>query len=158
MEFNHLPCKPIKRRLIFVVFHLLITLSVWLHFSSLEDTQSLIFSNWRVFDCIITHGIDFHGSSFALNFILAHMLPKPPPLSFCFQGKIFSDVKQFQGIKFLFVCVVQGFLNYLHIVPSRKKPLPILHDISGIIKPSRWKIHHQICPLLAYSKSIPFLT
>ncbi|GAV85816.1 ABC_tran domain-containing protein/ABC2_membrane domain-containing protein/PDR_assoc domain-containing protein [Cephalotus follicularis] len=30
-----------------------------------------------------------------------------------------------------------GFLNFLHILPSRKKPLPILHDISGIIKPRR---------------------
>ncbi|KAK3033865.1 hypothetical protein RJ639_032770 [Escallonia herrerae] len=33
--------------------------------------------------------------------------------------------------------MLQGFLNYLHILPSRKKPLPILHDVSGIIKPGR---------------------
>ena len=32
---------------------------------------------------------------------------------------------------------LKGFLNYLHILPSRKKPLPILHDVSGIIKPGR---------------------
>ncbi|XP_058208544.1 pleiotropic drug resistance protein 1-like isoform X1 [Rhododendron vialii] len=32
---------------------------------------------------------------------------------------------------------VEGFLNYLHILPSRKKPLPILHDVSGIIMPGR---------------------
>ncbi|KAI8558577.1 hypothetical protein RHMOL_Rhmol04G0105600 [Rhododendron molle] len=31
----------------------------------------------------------------------------------------------------------EGFLNYLHILPSRKKPLPILHDVSGIIMPGR---------------------
>ncbi|EEF48302.1 ATP-binding cassette transporter, putative [Ricinus communis] len=31
----------------------------------------------------------------------------------------------------------QGFMNYLHILPSRKKPLRILNDISGIIKPQR---------------------
>ncbi|KAH7846608.1 hypothetical protein Vadar_016014 [Vaccinium darrowii] len=33
--------------------------------------------------------------------------------------------------------MVEGFLNYLHILPSRKKPFPILHDVSGIIKPGR---------------------
>ncbi|GLT80511.1 hypothetical protein SLA2020_519470 [Shorea laevis] len=31
----------------------------------------------------------------------------------------------------------EGILNYLHILPSRKKPLPILSDVSGIIKPKR---------------------
>ncbi|CAL5424719.1 unnamed protein product [Camellia sinensis] len=30
-----------------------------------------------------------------------------------------------------------GFLNCLHILPSRKKPLPILHDVNGIINPGR---------------------
>ncbi|KAI8548585.1 hypothetical protein RHMOL_Rhmol07G0284100 [Rhododendron molle] len=33
--------------------------------------------------------------------------------------------------------MVEGFLNYLHILPSRKRPLPILHNVSGIIKPGR---------------------
>ncbi|XP_059644555.1 pleiotropic drug resistance protein 1 isoform X2 [Cornus florida] len=33
--------------------------------------------------------------------------------------------------------MLEGFVNYLHILPSRKKPLPILHDVSGIIKPGR---------------------
>ncbi|XWS16999.1 hypothetical protein CRYUN_Cryun33cG0029900 [Craigia yunnanensis] len=36
-----------------------------------------------------------------------------------------------------FVNIFEGFLNYLHIVPSKKKPFPILRDISGIIKPQR---------------------
>ena len=31
----------------------------------------------------------------------------------------------------------QGFLSYLHILPTRKRPLPILQDVSGIIKPGR---------------------
>ncbi|XP_058002029.1 pleiotropic drug resistance protein 1-like isoform X6 [Hevea brasiliensis] len=31
----------------------------------------------------------------------------------------------------------EGFLNYLHVLPSRKKPLSILNDVSGIIKPRR---------------------
>ncbi|GER30614.1 pleiotropic drug resistance 12 [Striga asiatica] len=33
--------------------------------------------------------------------------------------------------------IIEGFLNALHIVPSRKKPFTILKDVSGIIKPSR---------------------
>ncbi|GAV70532.1 ABC_tran domain-containing protein/ABC2_membrane domain-containing protein/PDR_assoc domain-containing protein/AAA_25 domain-containing protein [Cephalotus follicularis] len=33
--------------------------------------------------------------------------------------------------------MIEGFLNFLYILPSRKKPLPILHDVSGIIKPGR---------------------
>ncbi|XP_015083790.1 pleiotropic drug resistance protein 1-like [Solanum pennellii] len=35
------------------------------------------------------------------------------------------------------VNIIEDFLNYLHILPSRKKPLPILHEVSGIIKPGR---------------------
>ncbi|CAK9186775.1 unnamed protein product [Ilex paraguariensis] len=35
------------------------------------------------------------------------------------------------------VNMVEGFLNSIHVLPSRKKPLPILHDVSGIIKPAR---------------------
>lgn len=35
------------------------------------------------------------------------------------------------------VNIVEGFLNCFHILPSRKKPLPILNDVSGIIKPHR---------------------
>ncbi|PIN06857.1 Pleiotropic drug resistance proteins (PDR1-15), ABC superfamily [Handroanthus impetiginosus] len=33
--------------------------------------------------------------------------------------------------------IVEGFLNSLHILPSRKKPFTILKDVSGIIKPGR---------------------
>ncbi|XAR69346.1 Sulfate-transporting ATPase [Bertholletia excelsa] len=33
--------------------------------------------------------------------------------------------------------IFEGFLNYLHVLPSRKKPLTILHDVSGIIEPGR---------------------
>ncbi|KAG9459396.1 hypothetical protein H6P81_003904 [Aristolochia fimbriata] len=35
------------------------------------------------------------------------------------------------------VNIFEGVLNYLHILPSRKQRVPILHDISGIIKPCR---------------------
>ncbi|XP_051137797.1 pleiotropic drug resistance protein 1-like [Andrographis paniculata] len=35
------------------------------------------------------------------------------------------------------VNILEGFLSYLRILPSRKKPFPILHDLSGIIKPGR---------------------
>ncbi|KAF6175538.1 hypothetical protein GIB67_038112, partial [Kingdonia uniflora] len=30
-----------------------------------------------------------------------------------------------------------GFLNYLHILPSRKQKISVLHEVSGIIKPSK---------------------
>ncbi|GMH11886.1 hypothetical protein Nepgr_013727 [Nepenthes gracilis] len=33
--------------------------------------------------------------------------------------------------------LVEGVLNLIHILPSRKRPLSILHDVSGIIKPGR---------------------
>ncbi|KAF7830249.1 pleiotropic drug resistance protein 1 [Senna tora] len=33
--------------------------------------------------------------------------------------------------------MLEGFLNSLHILPSRKKSITILHDVSGIIKPRR---------------------
>ncbi|KAJ8755482.1 hypothetical protein K2173_019280 [Erythroxylum novogranatense] len=33
--------------------------------------------------------------------------------------------------------IVEGLLNYLHILPSRKKHLTVLKDVSGIVKPSR---------------------
>ncbi|KAL5184898.1 ABC transporter G family member 39 [Glycine soja] len=36
-----------------------------------------------------------------------------------------------------FANVIEGFLNYLHIIPSPKKPLRILQNVSGIIKPRR---------------------
>nr|XP_043627473.1 pleiotropic drug resistance protein 1-like isoform X9 [Erigeron canadensis] len=35
------------------------------------------------------------------------------------------------------VNILQGLINNLHILPNRKIPLPILHDVSGIIKPGR---------------------
>ncbi|KAK4590501.1 hypothetical protein RGQ29_020878 [Quercus rubra] len=35
------------------------------------------------------------------------------------------------------VNIMEGCLNYLHILPSRKKHLSILQDVSGLIKPSR---------------------
>ncbi|KAF3447187.1 hypothetical protein FNV43_RR12367 [Rhamnella rubrinervis] len=35
------------------------------------------------------------------------------------------------------VNILEGFLNRLHILPSRKRKLPILNDVSGIIKPRR---------------------
>ncbi|KAG6389558.1 hypothetical protein SASPL_151029 [Salvia splendens] len=33
--------------------------------------------------------------------------------------------------------IIEGFLNFLHILPSQKKPFTILKDVSGVIKPSR---------------------
>nr|AGT28055.1 pleiotropic drug resistance transporter 3 [Panax ginseng] len=36
-----------------------------------------------------------------------------------------------------YVNLLEGFLNYLRILPNRKKHLPILRDVSGILKPCR---------------------
>lgn len=33
--------------------------------------------------------------------------------------------------------MIKDVLSYLHIVPSGKKQISILHDISGIIRPCR---------------------
>nr|GMC88230.1 pleiotropic drug resistance protein 1-like [Ipomoea batatas]GMD27672.1 pleiotropic drug resistance protein 1-like [Ipomoea batatas]GMD55708.1 pleiotropic drug resistance protein 1-like [Ipomoea batatas] len=33
--------------------------------------------------------------------------------------------------------MLEGFLNSIHILPNRKKSLPILHEVIGIIKPGR---------------------
>ncbi|KAL3819063.1 hypothetical protein ACJIZ3_004968 [Penstemon smallii] len=35
------------------------------------------------------------------------------------------------------VNILEGVLSYLGVIPNRKKALPILHDVSGIIKPGR---------------------
>ncbi|KAK4490942.1 hypothetical protein RD792_001662 [Penstemon davidsonii] len=35
------------------------------------------------------------------------------------------------------VNILESFLSYLRIIPSRKRPLTILNDVSGIIKPGR---------------------
>ncbi|KAH7547344.1 hypothetical protein FEM48_Zijuj01G0299800 [Ziziphus jujuba var. spinosa] len=35
------------------------------------------------------------------------------------------------------VNILESFLNYLHILPSRKKHISILQDVSGIVKPGR---------------------
>lgn len=34
--------------------------------------------------------------------------------------------------------IVEGFLGFLHVLPTRKKHLTILQDVSGIIKPNRY--------------------
>ncbi|GMH17672.1 hypothetical protein Nepgr_019513 [Nepenthes gracilis] len=53
------------------------------------------------------------------------------------------DVEAFVGSRALptflnfMTNAVEGLLNALHILPSRKKHLTILHDVSGIVKPKR---------------------
>ncbi|XP_057539271.1 pleiotropic drug resistance protein 1-like isoform X1 [Amaranthus tricolor] len=36
-----------------------------------------------------------------------------------------------------FTNTIEGFLNLLHVLPNRRKPFTILHDVSGSIKPGR---------------------
>lgn len=50
---------------------------------------------------------------------------------FLFLFLFFSDIYELCDI------YLQGFLNTLHILPSRKKPFTILKDVSGIVKPCR---------------------
>lgn len=45
-----------------------------------------------------------------------------------------------RGLPTLFnsvINIVESFANHLHILPNKKKPLTILHDVSGVIKPRR---------------------
>ncbi|KAK4428051.1 Pleiotropic drug resistance protein 1 [Sesamum alatum] len=41
------------------------------------------------------------------------------------------------SFKNFFINILEGFAAYLHIIPSRKKHLSILHDVCGILKPGR---------------------
>ncbi|KAL0354750.1 UNVERIFIED_CONTAM: Pleiotropic drug resistance protein 1 [Sesamum radiatum] len=41
------------------------------------------------------------------------------------------------SFKNFFINILEGFAAYLHIIPSRKKHLSILHDVSGILNPGR---------------------
>nr|CAD1842981.1 unnamed protein product [Ananas comosus var. bracteatus] len=54
-----------------------------------------------------------------------------------------------------FLNKVEGFLNYLYILPSRKIPTTILHNISGIIKPSRPPGSGKTTLLLALAGKLP---
>ncbi|GAU15123.1 hypothetical protein TSUD_08610 [Trifolium subterraneum] len=53
------------------------------------------------------------------------------------EAQVYVGGRALPSLLNFFVNVLEGFLNYLHIVPSPKKPLHILQDVSGIIKPQR---------------------
>ncbi|PPD98815.1 hypothetical protein GOBAR_DD04152 [Gossypium barbadense] len=55
------------------------------------------------------------------------------PTIFNFSANILETAPTFSHPVFC----LKGLLSYLHILPNRKKPLPILNDISGIIRPRR---------------------
>jgi hypothetical protein len=42
------------------------------------------------------------------------------------------------------VNTVEEAANALHLLPSRKRTMPILHDVSGIIKPRRYSLHSEL--------------
>ncbi|KAH0662062.1 hypothetical protein KY284_026993 [Solanum tuberosum] len=47
------------------------------------------------------------------------------------------------------VNILEGFLNSLHSLPNTKRSLPILHEISGIVKPGRyWDLTSVLIPSL----------
>ncbi|MED6115266.1 transcription factor [Stylosanthes scabra] len=53
------------------------------------------------------------------------------------EAQVYVGSRALPTLHNFFVNMLEGFLNYLHIIPSPKKPLHILHNVSGIIKPQR---------------------
>ncbi|XP_062163258.1 pleiotropic drug resistance protein 1-like isoform X3 [Alnus glutinosa] len=53
------------------------------------------------------------------------------------EAEVYVGSRALPTICNFFINMLEGFLNCLHIQPSRKIPLPILQDVSGIIKPQR---------------------
>ncbi|KAF3961965.1 hypothetical protein CMV_013472 [Castanea mollissima] len=53
------------------------------------------------------------------------------------EAEVYIGSRALPTIFNFFVNMLEGFLNYLHILPSRKITLPILRDVSGIIQPQR---------------------
>ncbi|KAL2318113.1 hypothetical protein Fmac_031989 [Flemingia macrophylla] len=53
------------------------------------------------------------------------------------EAQVYVGGRALPSLQNFFVNVIEGLLNYLHIIPSPKKPLHILQNISGIIKPRR---------------------
>ncbi|KAL4195313.1 hypothetical protein AMTRI_Chr05g72720 [Amborella trichopoda] len=52
-------------------------------------------------------------------------------------AKVFVGQRGLPTILNFTLNVIEGFLNSLHILPTKRKPLSIVHDVSGIIKPGR---------------------
>jgi hypothetical protein len=52
---------------------------------------------------------------------------------------VLFEAKYTDKLECLCICALflKGFVNFLHLIPNRKKPLTVLHDVSGIIKPKR---------------------
>ncbi|KAK4559271.1 hypothetical protein RGQ29_008489 [Quercus rubra] len=53
------------------------------------------------------------------------------------EAEVYIGSRALPTIFNFFVNLLEGFFNYLHILPSRKITLPILRDVSGIIQPQR---------------------
>ncbi|KAK7320706.1 hypothetical protein VNO77_30425 [Canavalia gladiata] len=53
------------------------------------------------------------------------------------EAQVYVGGRALPSLVNFFVNVMEGFLNYLHIIPSPKKALRILQNVSGIIQPRR---------------------
>uniref|UniRef100_A0A7N0U8F5 ABC transporter domain-containing protein n=1 Tax=Kalanchoe fedtschenkoi TaxID=63787 RepID=A0A7N0U8F5_KALFE len=53
------------------------------------------------------------------------------------EAEVYVGARGLPTVFNFFANAVEGFLNYLRILPSPKQPLQILQDVSGIIKPHR---------------------
>ncbi|XP_057422907.1 pleiotropic drug resistance protein 1-like isoform X2 [Lotus japonicus] len=56
---------------------------------------------------------------------------------FSVEAQVYVGGRALPSLFNFFINVLEGFLNYLHIIPSPKKQLRILQNVSGIIKPRR---------------------
>ncbi|XP_010254255.1 PREDICTED: ABC transporter G family member 39-like isoform X3 [Nelumbo nucifera] len=53
------------------------------------------------------------------------------------EAEVYVGKRALPTLPNFFFNVLEGLLNSLHVLPSRKRPLSILHDANGIIKPGR---------------------
>lgn len=55
----------------------------------------------------------------------------------CVEAEVYVGSRALPSFVNFMTNIVEGFLNYLHVLPNRKKHLTILKDVSGIVKPNR---------------------
>ncbi|KAL2897787.1 ABC transporter G family member 37 [Bienertia sinuspersici] len=53
------------------------------------------------------------------------------------EAEVLVGSRSLPSVLNFFTNTVEGIMNLLHILPNRRKPFTILHDVSGIIKPGR---------------------
>ncbi|PIN26022.1 hypothetical protein CDL12_01244 [Handroanthus impetiginosus] len=54
-----------------------------------------------------------------------------------FETEVHVGKRALPSFKNFYINILEGFLTYFHIIPTRKKHISILQDVSGILKPGR---------------------